>query len=91
MKVNQYNHEYTYTQCYLMSCKKSESAYDVARHRLASDESTPDNPGEDGVIILSEEDNTSMALHSVTELMPVVYESLSKLLPSLDELCPVTA
>ncbi|PPV66237.1 hypothetical protein C5O92_25580 [Escherichia coli] len=47
--------------------------------------------GEDGVIILSEEDNTSMALHSVTELMPVVYESLSKLLPSLDELCPVTA
>ena len=91
VKVNQYNHEYTYTQCYLMSCKKSESAYDVARHRLASDESTPDNTGEDGVIILSEEDNTSMALHSVTELMPVVYESLSKLLPSLDELCPVTA
>nr|UGK56452.1 hypothetical protein [Escherichia coli] len=51
----------------------------------------PTIPGEDGVIILSEEDNTSMALHSVTELMPVVYESLSKLLPSLDELCPVTA
>nr|UGK56832.1 hypothetical protein [Escherichia coli] len=22
VKVNQYNHEYTYTQCYLMSCKK---------------------------------------------------------------------
>lgn len=88
VKVNQYNHEYTYTQCYLMSCKKSESAYDVARHRLASDESTPDNPGQDGVIILSEEDNTSMALHSVTELMPVVYESLSKLLPSLDDCAP---
>lgn len=91
VKVNQYNHENTYTECYLMSCKASESPYDVARHRLASDESTSDDPDEDGVIILSEEDNTSMALHSVTELTPVVYDSLSKLLPSLDVLCPVTA
>ncbi|EDC3150236.1 hypothetical protein KGN64_003323 [Salmonella enterica] len=91
VKVNQYNHENTYTECYLMSYKASESAYDVARHRLASDENTSDDPDEDGVIILSEEENTSMALHSATELTPVVYDSLSKLLPSLDELCPVTA
>ncbi|MCF7291751.1 MULTISPECIES: hypothetical protein [Escherichia] len=91
VKVNQYNHENAYTECYLLSCKASESAYDVARHRLASDENTSADPDEDGVIILSEEDNTSMALHSVTELTPVVYDSLSKLLPSLDELCPVTA
>ncbi|SUI39702.1 Uncharacterised protein [Salmonella enterica subsp. enterica] len=91
VKVNQYNHENTYTECYLMIYKASESAYDVARHRLASDENMSNNPDEDGVIILSEEENTSMALHSVTELTPVVYDSLSKLLPSLDELCPVTA
>ena len=91
VKVNQYNYENAYTECYLLSCKASESAYDVARHRLASDENTSADPDEDGVIILSEEDNTSMALHSVTELTPVVYDSLSKLLPSLDELCPVTA
>lgn len=89
VKVNQYNHEYSYTECYLMSCKVSESAHDVARHRLATDAINSDDP--DVVTIRSEEDNISMALHSVTELTPVVYESLSKLLPSLDELCPVAA
>lgn len=91
VKVKQYNHENAYTECYLMSCKASESAFDVARHRLASDENTSDDPDEDDVIILSEEDNTSVSLHSVTELTPVVYDSLIKMLPSLDELCPVAA
>ncbi len=42
---------------------------------------------EDGIYILSEEDNTSLSVELVTELSPLDYDKLSKLLPSLDTLC----
>ncbi|HAS1430833.1 TPA: hypothetical protein I4D34_25430, partial [Enterobacter hormaechei] len=42
---------------------------------------------EDGIYILCEEDNTSLSVELVTELSPLDYDKLSKLLPSLDTLC----
>lgn len=82
-KVTHENGDNSYTVSYLMHCKASEIAQDVALIQLASIcEYEPD----DGYFLINEAANMSYSLDLVTELSPMDYDMMSKHLPSFDSL-----
>ena len=83
-KVTHYHGESSYVASYVLSCDVADSAQEVVNRRLKA---CAGKEPEDGIYILSEEDNTSLSVELVTELSPLDYDKLSKLLPSLDTLC----
>ncbi|MCJ8646102.1 hypothetical protein MWG84_00640 [Escherichia coli] len=83
-KVTHYHGESSYVASYVLSCDVADSAQEVVNKRLKA---CAGKEPEDGIYILCEEDNTSLSVELVTELSPLDYDKLSKLLPSLDTLC----
>ena len=82
--MTHYHGESSYVASYVLSCDVADSAQEVVNKRLKA---CAGKEPEDGIYILCEEDNTSLSVELVTELSPLDYDKLSKLLPSLDTLC----
>ena len=77
-KVTHYHGESSYVAKYVPELRRSGFSPEVVNRRLKA---CAGKEPEDGIYILSEEDNTSLSVELVTELSPLDYDKLSKLLP----------